>query len=110
MKTVIALTILITSLSNLSHSQAEVSADQVQVLSETQLDTTFKNIPLIQREFRGAQNRAEKEALVEKCQAWVAQSLNSLKAEKVFRHWCSVKKDVALREYRIMGNVLMRNW
>lgn len=84
------------------------SAEEVRVIEET-VEPIFENIPRIKKIFKGAQSIDEKLELQHKCQDWVMNKVSE-KAAPYFRVWCSLKKDVVLREYAFTGNLLIQNW
>lgn len=72
-------------------------------------DLKFKNIPSIEKQFRSAKNKQEREDIKKECQDWVFQEMSLISAP-FFKVWCSYETDVVLRQYNMRGHLLIKNW
>ena len=84
------------------------SPDSVKLIKSSD-EVQHENIPKISKIFRGAETRGEKAALERKCQQWVYDQTEKID-KGLFKVWCSVKKDVVVREFIITGNILLKAW
>ena len=89
-------------------SKLPENTSEVEVINQTQLPR-FMNIPRISKTFQGARDQSEKEELEKKCRIWVMRELLKKEAP-YFRAWCTLEKDVIIREYRYIGNILIKSW
>lgn len=81
--------------------------NEIPVISESE-QTEFKNFPVMNHHFRGAKNIEERDKSIQKCREWILEQLSEIPEEKVFRTWCSVKRDVIIREYHITSHIVFR--
>lgn len=91
-----------------AHAALPQQASEVEIIKEEDL-ATFENIPRISMYFRGAKNREQQEILEDKCQSWVFDTMKQETAP-YFKVWCTLTKDIILREYTYTANLLIKNW
>lgn len=93
---------------NLSFAGLPTQADQVEII-KAEDEMTYENIPRISKVFKGARDVSQREELQKACQEFVIDEL--MKAEApYFRVWCTLTKDIVVREYALTANLLIRNW
>lgn len=106
MKIAILTTLVFASLN--SFAGVPNSPDAVEVIKTKDL-LQYQNIPVISKEFKGERNSTDTSVIEKQCQDWVYAQVQSL-GKNVFRTWCTRKKDIVLREYVYIGNVLIKTW
>ncbi len=85
-------------------SSAEIPVFNVDEMPE------YLNIPHIKKEFPGAKDKQQQKQSIEACSNWVRGELEALDKSQVYRFWCDVKADIILREYLVVGHVLIKTW
>lgn len=105
MRLILLLSLLYTSL---SFAKLPQSPAEVEVLKEKD-ELTYENIPRIKKLFKGARDNDQRQILEEDCRKWVATQVVQANAP-YYKVWCTLKKDIVLREYSYTGNLLIKNW
>ncbi len=94
--------------SSLAKAKLPQTPSEVEVIKEADV-LTYENIPTIKKVFKGARDADQRQALERDCQNWVSSEVAKAEAP-YFRAWCTLTKDIVIREYRYTGTLLIKNW
>ena len=102
--------ILISFLLFLNFAQAALPTQSSDVeIIKAEDEWGYENIPRISKVFRGARDISQRDELQKLCQDFVMNEIKKGEAP-YFKAWCTLTKDIVIREYTFTANILIRNW